>query len=187
VQVYPATKAIQAHNLQHGPKKLASGNGTSFCGVLAPDMPTFCDCTDAPYGGTLNCTVAIVAAGETLDTVGVILDLQPCALPMYFSFEVTEETAGVDYMYEITAGEQEEIPIPDVSVVIPGLGEAGLFMTVDIEGNIDALKMDIGLDACANAYGYVTCASTIDPADFPIWLLEATYDFGDVCAATMLA
>ena len=182
VEIFPATKYV------HAPKKIAaSENGTTFCGVLEPDLPSFCGCVDAPYGGTLNCTVAITAGGVTLDTVVVVLDLQPCALPMYFSFEVTEAAAGVDYKYEITAGEEEMVPVPYLSVAIPGLGEAGVFMIVDIDGNIDALTIDIGVDACVDTFGLLTCASTVDPVDFPIWLLEATYDFGDVCATAMLA
>ena len=41
--------------------------------------------------------------------------------------------------------------------------------------------MDLGLDACVDVVGFLTCASTVDPVDFPIWLLEATFDFSDVC------
>ena len=99
---------------------------------------------------------------------------------MYFSFEATEADLGVDYKYEITAGEVEDIPIPGVSVDIPGLGEAGLVMSAEIDGNIDALTMDLGLDACVDVVGFLTCASTVDPVDFPIWLLESTFDFSDV-------
>mmetsp|Transcript_89047 Transcript_89047/g.172493 ORF Transcript_89047/g.172493 Transcript_89047/m.172493 type:complete len:218 (-) Transcript_89047:193-846(-) len=160
-----------------------TSNSTTFCSELADYLPSFCSCVDSSFGGTLDCTVAIVAAGVTLDTVGVILDMQPCAEPMYYSMEVTEADLGVDYKFEIAADEEEEIPIPDVSVDIPGLGEAGLFADVSVFGNIDALEIHIGLDACADVLGYETCASTVDPVDFPIWILDETFDFSTVCAS----
>jgi hypothetical protein len=116
-----------------------------------------------------------------LDTVGVVLTIEPCAMPMVFKFEMTEADAGVDYTYQFTSGETEEIPVPDLNVPIPGLGDAGVMMDVKIDGNVDALEIAMGIDACVDTYGYETCASTYDPVDFPIWILYATFNFEDVC------
>ena len=121
-------------------------------------------------------------AGETIDTVGVVLTLQPCASPMAFSFEMTEADAGVDYTYAITAGEKAEVPVPGISWEVPPIGAVGAYMDIAVAGNVESLSLALGIDACAEAFGVTTCASSMDPADFPIWLLDETYDFSTVCA-----
>jgi hypothetical protein len=164
-------------------KATYNSTAVGFCAELGGYLPSFCSCVDTDFGGTMSCTVAITAGGVTLDTVGVVLDMEPCALPMYYSVEVTEADASVDYKIELAADQDEEIPIPGVSVVVPGLGEAGLYVDASIFGNVDSLEMHIGLDACADLYGLESCASTIDPIDFPIWILDATFNFSAVCAS----
>ena len=116
-----------------------------------------------------------------LDTVGVVLDMEPCAVPMYYSFTMTDADSGISYSTEFDVGVEEAIPVPGVSVVVPGLGTAGVYMDTLINGNIDSLTIDIGIDACATLFYDLTCASTVDPTDFPIWLLESTFNFGSVC------
>ena len=100
---------------------------------------------------------------------------------MYYSFTMTDAATGVSYSTEFDVGVEEAIPVPGVSVVVPGLGTAGVYMDTFINGNIDSLTIDFGVDACINSLGIVSCASTYDPADFPIWLLESTFNFGSVC------
>uniref|UniRef100_A0A7S2CHA3 Uncharacterized protein n=1 Tax=Florenciella parvula TaxID=236787 RepID=A0A7S2CHA3_9STRA len=117
-----------------------------------------------------------------MDTVGVVLDLEPCSDPATVSFEMTEATLGIDYTYSFSAGDSEMIPVPDLSVDIPGLGGAGVYMDVVISGNAESLSLSIGIDACIDmGFGVLSCASTLDAADFPIWMLDSTFDFSDVC------
>ena len=72
------------------------GHSTSFCGVVDHSLPPFCTCTDAQYGGVLDCNVVIAYSNLSLGTIEVKLDIEPFADPLAFSFEVTEATGGVD-------------------------------------------------------------------------------------------
>lgn len=154
----------------------------SMCDLVSGDIPSFCSCADEALGGTMTCTVDIEFGGVTLDTVGVILDIEPCADPATVSFEMTEATLGIDYTYGYSTGDSEMIPVPDLSVDIPGLGGAGVYMDVIISGNADSLSLSVGIDACIDiGFGVLSCASDLDSADFPIWMLDSAYDFSDVC------
>ena len=179
VEALPFVPSNKTHVVHHG--SAASG----FCDMVTPELPTAlgCTCVDESLGGTIKCTVPIDVAGSTIDTVGVVLSLQPCADPMTFSFEMTEATENIDYTYDIAAGEAAEVPVPGISWEIPGLGAAGAYMDIAVSGNVEKLQLSLGIDACVDTFGVVTCASTLDPADFPIWILDEAFDFSTVCEA----
>ena len=119
-----------------------------------------------------------------LDTIGVKLDLEPCADPMTFSLDITESDLGIDFpIADLTAGEDEEILVPGLSISIPGVPVgAGIAMDIKIDGNIEQLDLSIGVDACANIpiIGQ-ECGSSLVPG-LPIWLLNDEFDFSDFCS-----
>jgi len=154
---------------------------TSACSYLTDSLPDFCTCVDTTtLGASLACDVDVIG----LDTIGVKGDFEPCGSPLHIDLEVTEADLGIDYpIAGITMGDSQSFPIPGLDWGIPGLGDAGGQMAVTIDGNIAALTVTVGVDACGSVLGITTCASTVDPVDFPINLLSGEFDFSDLCTA----
>ena len=68
-------------------KRVAPVGATSVCAVISPDLPSFCSCDtkkETALGGTLTCSVNFL----DLDTIGVVVDMEPCADPMNFDVDV---------------------------------------------------------------------------------------------------
>ena len=61
-----------------------SVGATSVCDVIAPDLPRFCTCASKALGGSMTCAVNFL----DLDTIGVVVDMEPCADPMNFDVDV---------------------------------------------------------------------------------------------------
>lgn len=102
---------------------------------------------------------------------------------MTFGIEVTESTIGIDYrIASLTTGEDADIPVPGLDLDVPVLGSAGVNMVVKIDGSVDALSLGLGVDACASVLGYEKCGADVDPAQFPILLLNSSYSFSGVCS-----
>jgi hypothetical protein len=166
-----------------GPNQIVPSS-ESYCQMLEPYYPSdYCTCLNqGALGATIECVYDIVEYGITVDSLGLILELDPCANPMFFSMEIQEATLGIDLYYELTGSTEEKFPLPGLSYPIPPFGEVGLFMDVYIKGNVDALTLDIGVDICETAYDEY-CASDYYPYNtvFPVWILEGTFNFGDLC------
>ncbi|KAH8055681.1 chlorophyll A-B binding protein [Aureococcus anophagefferens] len=139
-------------------KRVARVGATSVCAVISPDLPGFCSCdTKKALGGTLTCSVNFL----DLDTIGVVVDMEPCADPMNFDvdvragvpggarlvsclFQVTEADLGIDYEIEkLTAGER--VPVPGLSLDVPVLGSAGVNLVARITGSVQELTLSFGL------------------------------------------
>lgn len=152
---------------------------TSICSVLKPALPSFCYCADgASSSSTLKCPVSILG-----DEVTVEIDLIPCGNPAEVAFIVSDKKFNINYkIADITAGHDETIDIPGLSLAIPGVPvSAGVVLDVKISGNIDSLTLDIGLDACVDLpFIGKECGSKLLSA-LPIWLLDQTFNFGSVC------
>ena len=83
----------------------------------------------------------------------------------------------------ITAGKEENIPIPGLSIAVPHLGNLGVDAAVLIDGNPDKLTLKVGLNACVAAGKKDICASDIPFLNriLPVYILHGTYSFGHVC------
>jgi len=155
---------------------------TSACSYLDPFLdPTYCSCTDtSTLGASLVCNVDVLG----IDTIGVKADIEPCATPLHMDLDVTEAALGIDYpIANIEAGDQQYFPIPGLDWPVPFVGDAGAQMVVTIDGNIAALRLTLGVDACATTVIGTACGSTLDPADFPINILTGEFNFSDLCTA----
>jgi len=156
-------------------------NGEGVCEIIASYLPSFCTCQDKSLGGIAQCQVNML----NLDTVGLKMDIEPCADPAHVNLDVTEADLGIDYpITGLTAGEDEDIPIPGLSINIPVVGDAGVNAVVDLDGNVDQFTMDLGLDACAEVMGYQQCGSKLT-SELPVWVLQGTFSFGDMCEQKM--
>ena len=74
----------QAKRVAGQAKRVARVGATSVCAVISPDLPSFCSCDTKALGGTLTCSVNFL----DLDTIGVVVDMEPCADPMNFDVDV---------------------------------------------------------------------------------------------------
>jgi len=187
-------ESIETRPLDHtkfANKKSVNGtrvvsSSETFCEVFEPYIPSsYCTCIDeGTLGATIECSYAIVEDYITVDTLGLILKLDPCANPMFYSIDVTEADLGIDLYYELTGDSEEKFPLPGLSYPIPPFGEVGLFMDVYISGNVAELTLDFGVDICLMD-GSEECASEYYPYDtvFPVWIIEGIFDFSDICAA----
>merc|ERR1711998_674747 len=108
----------------------------SVCSEIGGDLPSECKCDDKPLGGVITCTESLLG-----DTIGVVVDMEPCAKPDAFvSLEVKESSAGIDYKDTFKAGQTEPVPIPGLSVSVPLVGDAQVQADLTISGNADAFS-----------------------------------------------
>jgi len=160
---------------------------TSACGVIEPDLPSNCNCTDKHLGFVAECDVSL---GKFLDdTIGVKFDVEPCGTPAEMSLDITEKDHHIDFpIAGITAGKEENIPIPGLSIAVPKIGNLGVDAAVLISGNPDELTLKVGLNACVAVGSKDICASSIPLLNefLPLYLLSGTYSFGHVCNSTAL-
>lgn len=107
------------------------------------------------------------------------------------SLDITERDHNIDYSIAgIRAGEAKNIPIPGLSIMVPGVGHLGLDAAVVIYGNPDKLVLKVGLNACVGvAHHHTICASSIPGLNriLPWYVLSGTYSFGDVCGTNVTA
>jgi hypothetical protein len=152
-------------------------NGDSICDILEPALPDFCHCTESSDAGKLACKTSVLDV-----PLAMTIDVEPCAQPSAFiDFSVSVD--GVPWDDKISAGEDGNIPIPGLSFSIPGIPiSAGAVLAYSLDGNAAAFKVKLGLDACADVPIIGNeCASSVDSSDFPISLLDDTFDFSDMC------
>ena len=174
----------------------------SVCGYIQNYLPSECSCSvPSKLGGRVNCNVNFLH----LDTIGFILNLEPCAQPMSFSGTVYETKIGLSYTWgPYGAGKSLHIPIPGLSVDIPVVGSAGIDAVVGISGNVASVTLKFGLDACVSIGANETdtpenrhatlinvgnethpefekCGADLLPGELPIWLLTGHFSFSSLC------
>jgi len=149
----------------------------TFCGYISQYMPSECNCIDAKYGFTADCEVNFLE----IDTIGVKATVLPCGSPAQAKLDVYEKKLGIDCkLAGISAGKTYSIPIPGLSFDIPELGSVGVMADVKLGGNPSALEIQFGLDGCGTVLSHSLCGSKLTHL-LPIWLLDGTFDFSDVC------
>merc|ERR1712151_472621 len=109
------------------------------------------------------------------------LDFALCTVPAHLDLVVTESTHGVNFtLAGIEAGQEQDIPIPGLSVAIPKIGNAGVDVSVELDGDLEDLKMEVGVDACAEIAKHKVCGSTLTK-HLPFWVLHGHYRFSHFC------
>eukprot|EP00536_Pseudo-nitzschia_multiseries_P005946 jgi/Psemu1/303745/fgenesh1_kg.121_\ len=158
-----------------------------MCDRINPeDLPAECACTEPnPFGLLIECN-KVFNSTYFNDTIGMKIELDPCDEEgAKLTLDVTELDHGIDFeLAGIRAGESENIPIPGYAMIVPGVGNVGLDVSVMIAGNPDILRLKVGLNACAQlSTNHQLCASSIPGLStiFPWWVLKGTYSFGDIC------
>lgn len=161
----------------------------SLCDRLHPqDLPQECICSEPEHLHALVQCIKPFNGTFFNDTIGITFDLDICnALSSRISLDVTERNHNIDFPVEaIRAGEEKNIPIPGLSLIVPHLGSVGVDVTVLISGNPDWLKLKVGLNACLQVHHHEICGSNIPGlrTELPWYILNGQYSFGDVCESS---
>lgn len=154
---------------------------TSLCDVINEYLPSFCSCkpSAANYGGNVSCAVNVL----DVDEIMLSANIEPCSLPMYMNISIQDEDLGFKWRKNIKAGDFEEIDI-GLDIGIPGVTDGGVYLAVELDGDIDNVSLELGVDVCGTIpiLGQ-QCGSDIPGMGgiLPIWLIQNTFDFGDLC------
>lgn len=149
-----------------------------LCDIISGNLPAICNCTDAHLGGEVLCEVNVLDK----DTIGVAVNILPCAKPASISFNVTEADKGISYSVGESLPYTGSIPVPGLSIVTP-IGSGGVELEVTLDGDVDQMQVDVAVDVCVDVPVWgKECGSKIT-SDLPYVLLNQTFDFSKVCAA----
>jgi hypothetical protein len=144
---------------------------------MAPYIPSSnCTCEDTEAGGTAVCNVDL----NGLDTVVMEVDMNVCADPLAIVFTLTDGDTGLVFTYSVSAGDVGEVPT-GIIVGIPDVGDAEIYLTYELYGNIDELTMVFGFDLGITVLGITTYCSSVDPDQCPLTFLNETIAFSDSC------
>lgn len=175
------------------PKQGKPSNHTSFCSRIHPeDLSSDCSCHDGNASSSSEGPLSFVVECKRVfdssifnDTLEIKMVVAPCdARGSSISLDIVELKHNLVYKVEdIRAGDEVNLPIPGVSVVVPGIGHIGIDAAVLISGNPDELTLKVGVNACLAIRDKQVCASDIPGLDriLPWWILSGTYTFGDIC------
>lgn len=159
----------------------------SMCERIHPeDLPEECTCSEKePYGLVVACAKTFNSSSFN-DTIGMKIDIDPCNKDgSSVSVDVTEAEHGIDFpIAAVRAGEEKNVPIPGLSVIVPGIGHVGIDAAILVTGNPDSLTLKVGLNACAKLAHKEICAGAIPGLSdvLPWYVLSGTYTFGDICS-----
>jgi len=166
------------------------GTNKSACELIhQEDLPEECSCAEPDaFGLVIQCMKPFESVWFN-DTIGLKINLDPCNPDgSSLSLDVTEEEHNVDItIVGVKAGEEQNFPIPGLSIVVPTIGHLGVDVAVLIYGNPDKLTVQVGLNACmAAGPQHQYCASGIPGLSriLPWYVLKGTYEFGDFCNST---
>lgn len=165
-----------------GPLSGATLGDAPVCEDMADFIPTGCNCTDTSDGGTAMCVVDM----NGLDTIFFEVDMNVCAQPLEIAFYMYDYATGLTFSYSITTGDTGEVPT-GISVGVPGVGDAMIYLTYELSGNLDALEMKFGFDLGLTVLGYTSYCSDYYPEQCPLIFLDETIDFGDACSSAKVA
>lgn len=155
---------------------VASADNATFCGAVANKLPKECECQDKTKGGVASCQVKVMN-----DTIGMEVEIEPCDTIAHISLLITESQHGISFpVKNIQAGDIQEVPIPHLSVAIPGYGTVGLDASGSIDGNPDHLTVKAGFNACGDIKGHKVCGDQFIKF-LPFWVLHHTFELGDFC------
>jgi len=167
-----------------GPSPPGPSPSSSFCGIIADDLPSECTCQNTGnIGGIVDCKEDI-----GVDVIGVKGTISPCTNPAKMTVEIYETDAGISVTEGVTAGEEiGNWPVPGLSIDFPGIASAGVTAGLEFKGNADSLTIDGTLDVCGEVpiVGGDLCASDIPgQSEFPVDVISFTENFGDLCGSS---
>jgi diketogulonate reductase-like aldo/keto reductase len=176
---------IQKVSKLEGPTKVetksAVADDPDLCSVVQPYVGP-CECQNVNGGIKVACDVDLLG----IDTVGVALASQPCASAVTADIEVTEKDLGIDYkVAKLGAGADDNIPIPGLSIGIPGTSlNAGAVLVVQLDGGMTDISIKVGLNLCVDVIIGSLCGNDIPGLSgvLPVFPISFQHiDFSGVC------
>ena len=117
------------------------------CEAIHPErLPEECICRDPDkYGLIIECMKPFNSPFFN-DTIGMKISIDPCCPEgINISIEIIEKQHDIDFeVAGIKSGDELNIPIPGLSLIIPSIGHFGIDTTVAVYGNLDKLSILIG-------------------------------------------
>lgn len=151
------------------------------CSSLAPYIPTeYCSCADNSGGAVVSCKYNVVIDGTQIDIIYMTLSFEVCANPATIGVSMTDGDTGLTFSASLSAGESGSIPT-GIMIGVPEFGEVQLLLTYKLNGNIDALTVDLGFDFEIVVFGFTEKCSTYFPSECPVWFFDETINFGNYC------
>ena len=162
----------------HNPPQEVNASSFSVCKIIGSHLPSKCTCKDYDVSDAqINCTINFL----NRDEIDVSATLSPCSMPAYLELRVEEEKHRIGHTFgPISAEGVRDYPVPGLSIDIPKIGEAGINAALGIDGDVENLKIEIGLDACAKVLGIHKCGEDVTK-HLPIWILRKTFSFSSLC------
>lgn len=185
---------VESGSNSHSAPELGAPAGIpAVCSDVQPYLPKECACAAGSSHESFNISCSVHLVESTLklnDTIGVAIEVSPCANPSSVSLDILEANHHIDFpITSVQAGDDVQIPIPGLSVAIPKIGSVGVDADVAVDGNPDHLTLKIGLNACGKIDGKAICASQIPLLNkvLPIWLVDHSFSLGSFCNSTKRA
>jgi len=161
----------------------ASGEkaGGSFCSIVKPYLPVFCECEEgvSKKGGILYCEAHIQGRE---DATKVTIGLEPCREAARMTIQVFDSSSGVDYEYQLEADHTQQIKFPQLTFDITPQIQVGVVFDVAIAGTVDNLRIGFGLDGCAKMPSGKVCGGDLMPF-LPYTLVDHQFHFLSYCEA----
>jgi len=148
------------------------------CSFIQPKLPSYCTCQNGDaHSALIACDVNFFGVSD----IQLAARLTPCSVPATISFEVIEKLLHIDFkIASLRAGVDEEIPVPGLALIVPGVGDVGIHVLVGLKGDASDLDVKIGVDACGEALHLKKCGRDLIPL-LPIYILSHSFNFGDMC------
>ena len=162
----------------------------AVCSDVQPYLPPVCGCVAGSSQESFNISCSVHLVEGTLhlnDTIGVAIEVSPCANPSAVSLDILEANHHIDFpITSVQAGKEILIPISGLAIAIPHIGNVDINADVAVEGNPDNLMLKIGLNACGKVGGKAICASQIPLLNkvLPIWFVDHSFSLGSFCNGT---
>lgn len=174
----PAVPLLNATKDKRQMLALASPTPNSqLCEDVSSYLPSFCQCDDEDLGFKASCSVNFLE----VDTITVLAEVVPCQAPAHADLTISDSELGISHQFAgISAGEAYNLPVPGLSLDVPLVGEVGVVMDIELDGDLSSFEIDLAVDACAGSGSDQECGSDLT-SYLPIELLSHSFNFDDVC------
>lgn len=117
--------------------------GEDICRELKRVLPSECKMSPDCLGA--SCEINLLG----VETIGVSFGIHQCDDPVRVGVRVNDSSLGIDWKDSLSG--QDRVGVPDLSITVPVLGSAGVFINFDIAGSKNAISPLIGIQACIHA------------------------------------
>merc|ERR1719399_589650 len=79
-----------------------------------------------------------------VDTITVLAEVVPCQAPAHADLTISDSELGISHQFAgISAGEAYNLPVPGLSLDVPLVGEVGVVMDIELDGDLSSFEIDL--------------------------------------------